>query len=269
MSTQPSHVASDDTQAHIVGAAGLDFTMVVTSIMRDPSLSHAARTLYTILVSYASINGGQRGVWPSVATLAEHMGCSASSTRRYLHELVNAGIITVTERRNEDGGQTSNLITLHDKGRLVGAHPPFHPRQEAPTTRDKAPLPPVTPKQEPLEQEPRNKKNTPLPPTDETDPPLESFEDFWAMYPKKEDKGTARRAWATATKKTTGAVICAALQSQLPILMGIQRKFVPYPARWLNGERWADEAPAVRDRRIPEGWVTAPSTRRLGVPEGW
>lgn len=158
MSTQPSPIASDDTQTHIVGAASLDFTMVVTSIMRDPNLSHAARTLYTILVSYASINGGQRGVWPSVATLAEHMGCSASSTRRYLHELVNAKIITVTERRNEDGGQTSNLITLHDKARLMAAHPPFHPRQEAPTTGDKAPLPPVTPKQEPLEQEPLNKK---------------------------------------------------------------------------------------------------------------
>jgi hypothetical protein len=67
------------------------------------------------------------------------------------------------------------------------------------------------------------------------------FESFWSLYPRKESKGTALRAWGTARKKASAAVIVSALRSQLSELQGRERQFQPLPATWLNGERWADE----------------------------
>ena len=76
------------------------------------------------------------------------------------------------------------------------------------------------------------------------------FDTFWAAYPRRDDKGHARIAFARALKKTTLDVMLKALdwQRQTPQFRG-ERRFIPLPATWLNGERWADEpfhAPPVR-----------------------
>lgn len=70
------------------------------------------------------------------------------------------------------------------------------------------------------------------------------FPEFWKLYPRKIGKGQAERAWAGAVKKTSPAEIIAGLRRQLPSL-AMQRRtdgdYRPYPATWLNGQRWADE----------------------------
>lgn len=70
------------------------------------------------------------------------------------------------------------------------------------------------------------------------------FDEFWKIYPRKENRGAAERAWAKAIKKVDASAILDALRAQLPHL-AMQRRtdgdFRPYPASWLNGARWADE----------------------------
>lgn len=66
------------------------------------------------------------------------------------------------------------------------------------------------------------------------------FEQFWQLYPRKIGKGQARRAFQAALKKTTQAVIMEAVQRQR---FDARERFQPYPATWLNGERWLDEVP--------------------------
>lgn len=67
------------------------------------------------------------------------------------------------------------------------------------------------------------------------------FADFWKTYPRRVGKGAARRAWAAAVRKTGDPAV---------VLVGARRyaadpnlpepQFIPHPATWLNGERWAD-----------------------------
>lgn len=67
------------------------------------------------------------------------------------------------------------------------------------------------------------------------------FVAFWDGYPRKDDKGHARKAWLKARRTTSAAAILAGLHgypfSESP-------RFVPLPATWLNGERWLAAAEA-------------------------
>lgn len=93
--------------------------------------------------------------------------------------------------------------------------------------------------------------NNPLPttrsPRGERETDGLTFEDFYRIYPRKAAPAKAEAAWRKATKKADPAVIISALREQLPSL-AMQLKtdgdFRPYPATWLNGERWADEVAA-------------------------
>lgn len=71
---------------------------------------------------------------------------------------------------------------------------------------------------------------------------MPTFDEWYARYPRKLARKDAERAW----KRMTPEQQFAAFES-LPIhiryweLSGRTKEFVPYPASWLNGERWTDE----------------------------
>lgn len=69
------------------------------------------------------------------------------------------------------------------------------------------------------------------------------FAAWWATYPRKRDKGHAAQAYRRARRKASAEQLLTALQRQLPHLQRAEEQFVPYPATWLNGERWNDEPP--------------------------
>jgi hypothetical protein len=65
------------------------------------------------------------------------------------------------------------------------------------------------------------------------------FDRFWAVYPRHNAKPVAKRAFQKALEKTSIETILTALQRQLPLWDDPQ--YIPYPATWLNQERWKDE----------------------------
>lgn len=67
------------------------------------------------------------------------------------------------------------------------------------------------------------------------------FTEWYAAYPRKRAKGQAIKAYKTARKKVSHEVLMEALQAQLEALTAKGPEFIPYPATWLNGERWTDE----------------------------
>lgn len=89
---------------------------------------------------------------------------------------------------------------------------------------------------------------------DEDDP---QFCRFWDAYPRRVSKKDARKAWAQLNP-TIELVdkILAALAWQVPAFKwdGPNQDYAPYPASWLNGERWTDER-RQSDRRAdgPKG----------------
>ena len=90
----------------------------------------------------------------------------------------------------------------------------------------------------------------------------ERFEEFYAAYPRKEGKGQAAKAWRVAVKKAEPDLVMAGLKRRLPSWDATEKRFIPLPASWLNGERWDDEivhtsepTRAARNPNIPEGWL--------------
>lgn len=69
------------------------------------------------------------------------------------------------------------------------------------------------------------------------------FARWYELYPRKRSKGQALKAYRTARKKVSAQTLLDAITAQAETLTARGAEFVPYPATWLNGERWADEEP--------------------------
>lgn len=77
-------------------------------------------------------------------------------------------------------------------------------------------------------------------------PPIEEqFQQWYAKYPRKKDRGHAIKAFKTAIKKTDLDTLMAGLDRYLAQIEQerTEPKHIAYPATWLNGERWDDETP--------------------------
>lgn len=79
------------------------------------------------------------------------------------------------------------------------------------------------------------------------------FAEFWAEYPRKVDRGHALKAWQRAARGGVLpplAEILAALRRQTLSTGWQDEVYIPHPATWINGERWAD-MPAAPARASP------------------
>jgi hypothetical protein len=76
-------------------------------------------------------------------------------------------------------------------------------------------------------------------------PPTENplFEEFWGVYPRKVEKGVARKAWKNALKRATPEEIIAGAKRYAALKLDLE--FTKHPGPWLNADRWLDEAPKV------------------------
>jgi hypothetical protein len=100
-----------------------------------------------------------------------------------------------------------------------------------------------------------NAPNHQTPDTKEENPPTprkrggasgpDGFDDFWALYPRKENKAKAAQAFARIRPDADMlsailAALCKQAASEQWTRDGGQ--FIPHPTTWLNGRRWEDQA---------------------------
>lgn len=89
------------------------------------TLSLGARALYVEFCSFSDAHGI---CFPSRKVLAEHIQMSEDSVDRFIYELVNAGLLTKTSRKEKNGGYSSNLYQIMilpmPPGRMGDATPP-------------------------------------------------------------------------------------------------------------------------------------------------
>ena len=76
----------------------------------------------------------------------------------------------------------------------------------------------------------------------------DEFDAWYALYPRKVAKGAARKAYAKAIKLASQDVLCAAVTALAG--KGTEKQFIPYPATWLNQERWLDEESKPSDQKL-------------------
>lgn len=79
-----------------------------------------------------------------------------------------------------------------------------------------------------------------------------TFDDFWALYPKREAKKDARKAWMqlNPTAEVERQIVAAlAWQVESEQWTKDDGQYIPLPATYLRGERYLDERRTGVDRR--------------------
>lgn len=72
----------------------------------------------------------------------------------------------------------------------------------------------------------------------------DGFEKFWDVYPRKEGKQNASKAWdkLCPDEELLHRILDAiALQKESDQWMRDNGRYIPLPASWINGKRWEDE----------------------------
>ncbi|MFI9304813.1 hypothetical protein ACIG0C_36375 [Kitasatospora aureofaciens] len=98
----------------------------------------------------------------------------------------------------------------------------------------------------PLPLSPLKRDNSAAPRATPAPPQPDLFDAFWTAYPRKVGKAYARTAWAKALKRGVDpAAVTAAVPKHTAYWRATNTpaQYIPYPATWLNGERYDDELP--------------------------
>lgn len=203
-----------------------------------------------VLIGIAN-HDGDGGAWPSVATLAIYANASTRTVQRCIAALSDKGFITVeanmggtAHTRND---RRPNHYVVH---RPKNGVTQMSPRVDNGVTSD------AQRGDTAMSPEPSlNHPNTSLAQLPLSVPDF--FDEFWTAWPKKVGKRAAHLAFKRATARSAPMEIIRGAErmaEQWRRMEPADRQYVPYPERWLNGDRWLDEMPSQFD---------APTTARV------
>lgn len=214
------------------------FAQIANSALRDTRLSFKARGVLALVLSNV-------GEWEATARWIEEQSevDGAHAIQTALNELTALGYREVINERGPGGRIRTVAVWKHlPEGAII--RPPENPPTGLSDHRKTDP---------PLEHHPseHHQQNTTL---DVVRKPVgedPDFDDFWNVYPRRSDKGHARRAWAKAVRKCDPRDIIrgAASYRDDP---NREPEFTAYAATWLNGERWLDEPLPERKTRASD-----------------
>jgi hypothetical protein len=218
----------------------------IAASFEEPWAARAAMLAYVTLCRKANLRNTATFA-DRLASMAQDMAFSYREAQRAIGLLESIGLVTV-ERRTIPGTAAKLPSIYHvqtllpdattfmpDAGTLGedGSHPrsPHHSQehhQELPQELSKG------------EREPRKAK-----PKAADDP---DFAAFWTAYPRKTAKPSALKAWRAAKDRPPLAELLAALDRHKASRQWQDGQFIPHPATWINGQRWADENKPTADR---------------------
>ena len=189
----------------------------------EKELSTGARL--TLLAAQEHSNIGKHGdyrLYPSQARMAKMVGCSEVTLRKYLKELVDNELLVVAHQYDADGRQKPNLYWLQAPKLLPEEGERILPpevkilRGEGKESYDKSL------NKNPLKNNIRSKQ----------------FDAWYSSYPKKQSKKAALKAFMNLKPDALTACLADDLTARYK---NTERKFIPLPSTYLNGERWDDE----------------------------
>lgn len=81
----------------------------------------------------------------------------------------------------------------------------------------------------------------------------DTFDEWWASWPRKEAKAKARQSYKAALKVIDAPDLLRLTAAWFAARPGLEAKFTPQAASWLNARRWEDEAPTGARTAKPVG----------------
>ncbi len=183
------------------------FAQIPNAWLRDSRLSLKAIGLLAQIMTHVP------GWNMSINSLASRNNVGKDQIRTAIAELEEFGYLT-REQSREEGKFAETIWKTSD--------PSDKPLSDNPTTEN-----PTIKNTIPKEDQIKNNERT-----------LSEFERFWEIYPKKTDKGAARRAFTTAIRKADVELIITKAKAYAEDPNLPQKQFIKYPASWLNAEAW-------------------------------
>lgn len=198
----------------------------ITSLVRairDDRLQPADVSIYATLLMHE--RGGTSR--PSRVRLAKESGLHLNSIRRSTARLAACGYVQIAV----SNGRNTNLYTiaaLANRCQTAPGSDTVPGRDSTVVSRTK--------------RRPNKERATPAA------TPHESFRtrfaEFWAVYPRLEARVPAEKVWRKQDLDRFADAIVADVEARSACAKqwkGIERRFIPLPATYLNGARWRDE----------------------------
>lgn len=216
------------------------YAAVPSWMIADESISGPALLVYAALAS----RSGFESIHPGQDLLAKEARCGERRVRDAIKELESIGVIERVTRRRRDGSRASDGYVL-----LSGKRPEAVVDQPAPAAGSG---------DLPADSDTAYRQNRATVPLIEittseiTTSARESefsFDEWWALYPRKVNVGAARKPFERACKK----VAASGRDPRTVLVEGVQTlaewvrvtrplaRHIPHASTWLNGERWDDE----------------------------
>jgi hypothetical protein len=95
----------------------------------------------------------------------------------------------------------------------------------------------------------------PVPHKNTSSPKAMSFDEFWGIWPRKEGKANAVKAYEKALKRISEPELLDKVRAYVSSPARPDVKFVPHAATWLNGERWLDDLVPAKPDIDPNWWM--------------
>lgn len=237
----------------------------IAAVLNTFELGPTERVVLIALCNHAN---EKHQCFPSHKHLAQQAGVTDRTVLTTLKSLEDKGYISRQERRREDGGRTTDLVTLHIQGE--GQFFRGRPRNEACSGGEESSL----------QESPKNPPEGSNPPTgadlfegesgviafipDWQDQSLvdATFEQAWLDYPKlgrlRSSKADSLKRWREIAKKRESLAELRAASPNYAASADAQEaggKFVPAMERWLRRglwEHWVDAKPS----KLPAGTVS-------------
>jgi hypothetical protein len=195
-----------------------NFTTVDNDWIRSSGLSVGANFLWVYLISH------RIGYELRDSQILRETGFGRKGLRAARKELVEKGWLVLQRTKNPDGSLGTYSYHLQD------------PRDPSGTVAAGT-VEQGTVAQGPDIRKPSSKKTI----QEKNNEGDIAFSQFWSEYPRKKDKGHARRAFEKALEKTDLETILNAVRLYKEQESDNDIEFIAYPATWLNGERWEDD----------------------------
>lgn len=214
-------------------------------LLDDPKVQRLRPELFKAWVNLMCL-ASKHGHIPHADDVAFALRIDAEKAKHYVNELVEIGLIDITEEDlvkphnwdkrqfktdNDDGTNAKRQKAWRERNKQSAVTDSVTPTVTEQTVT-------ITPPRTDTDTDTDKKDISPAQARVEREP---GFDEFWVHCPRKVGKGSARHAYRNAIKKTSPETLAASMRLFAAKQAGNDPKFIPHPASWLNSERWLDD----------------------------